>query len=183
MEYKKNNEISGTDVLLINDATNKPVKTLLVVAKNMAREKQLDLVQFSSGENDIPICKIIDYSKFLYQQKKKAKETARNQVIIGFKQLKFSPNISDHDLGYRFKQIESFLREPNKVRITVTFHGRQKLFQIVGERLLDRVIERFNSIASVESKDRTENKEISITLAPLSNTILHQKANNSEQNL
>lgn len=169
MEYKKNNEITGTDVLVISEDFNKPLKTLLVVAKNMAREKGLDLIQVGTAENEIPVCKILDYSKFLYQQKKKAKESAKHQVTIGFKQLKFGPNISDHDLGYKMNQIEKFLKEPNKVKITIMFMGRQKLFQGVGEKVLDKIIDRFNSIATVEAKEYCDNKDISILLAPTTN--------------
>lgn len=116
--------------------------------------------------NDPPICRITDYQKFLYQQKKKAKEIKANAVKIVIKEIRFGPQTDQHDFDFKLKHAENFLKEGCKVRAYVFFKGRQIVFKEQGEILLLKFAQALEDLAKVESLPRLEGKKMNIMLAP-----------------
>lgn len=131
----------------------------------MADEHNLDLVEITPN-NDPPICRITDYQKFLYQQKKKAKEIKANAVKIVIKEIRFGPQTDQHDFDFKLKHAENFLKEGCKVRAYVFFKGRQIVFKEQGEILLLKFAQALEDLAKVESLPRLEGKKMNIMLAP-----------------
>ncbi len=109
-------------------------------ALELAKERVLDLVEVSKDANP-PVCKIMDYGKFKYEQNKKAQEAKKKQVLIRVKEVKFRPNTDSHDYGFKLKNAISFLKEGNKVKLTVTFKGRELAHTQLGINVILRVIE------------------------------------------
>lgn len=109
-------------------------------AVKLAREKFLDLVEVSQDANP-PVCRIMDYGKFKYEQNKKAQEAKKKQVQIHIKEVKFRPNTDDHDYRFKLKNVIAFLNEGNKVKLTVTFKGRELAHTELGIKVIRRVIE------------------------------------------
>lgn len=158
--FLKNYEIEARTVRVISE-NRAPVIMITPMAVTLAQEQGKDLVLIQP-DGDPPVCRIMDYSKFLYDNKKKAKENKKKQRKIETKQLKFSPIISEHDLGYRIKQAKNWLSEGNKVKFTVEFMGRQRQFIGIGQALLDKVIVLLGENITIESRDLFENRELSI---------------------
>ena len=131
----------------------------------MARQQGVDLVEISPNANP-PVCRIIDYSKFLYQQKKRAKEMKAKQVKQEVKEIRFGPQTDDHDYNFKLKHAKEFLEEGNKVRAYVFFRGRSILFKEQGEVLLLRFANDLEEYAKVEQLPRLEGKKMFLFLAP-----------------
>jgi len=131
----------------------------------MAQEQELDLVEISP-KAEPPVCRITDYQKFLYQQKKKAKEIKAKAVKIVVKEIRFGPNTDDHDYNFKFKHAENFIKEGAKVKAYVFFRGRQIVFKDQGEILLLRFAQDLEEIAKVEQMPRLEGKRMIMILAP-----------------
>lgn len=131
----------------------------------MAQEQELDLAEISP-QADPPVCRIVDYSKFLYQQKKKAKEIKAKAVKVVVKEIRFGPQTDDHDYNFKLKHAENFLKEGFKVKAYVFFRGRQIVFKDQGEILLLRFIQDLEELAKVEQMPKLEGKRMSIMLAP-----------------
>lgn len=134
-------------------------------ALNLADEMELDLVEISPNA-DPPVCKIVDYQKFLYQQKKKQKEIKANAAKIVVKEIRFGPNTDDHDYNFKLKHAITFLEEGAKVRAYVFFKGRSILFKEQGEKLLDRFINDLEEYGKVDQMPRLEGKRMIIILSP-----------------
>ena len=131
----------------------------------MAQEQELDLVEISP-KAEPPVCRIIDYQKFLYQQKKKAKEIKAKAVKVVVKEIRFGPLTDDHDYNFKLKHAENFLKEGAKVKAYVFFRGRQIVFKDQGEILLLRFVQDLEEWAKVEQMPKLEGKRMSIMLAP-----------------
>lgn len=131
----------------------------------MAQEQELDLVEISP-KAEPPVCRIIDYQKFLYQQKKKAKEIKAKAVKVVVKEIRFGPQTDDHDYNFKLKHAENFLKEGAKVKAYVFFRGRQIVFKDQGEILLLRFVQDLEEWAKVEQMPKLEGKRMSIMLAP-----------------
>ena len=131
----------------------------------MAREQGVDLVEISPNANP-PVCRLIDYSKFLYQQKKRQKEMKAKQVKVEVKEIRFGPQTDEHDYQFKLKHAREFLEEGNKVRAYVFFRGRSILFKEQGEVLLLRFANDLEEIGKVESMPSLEGKKMFIYLAP-----------------
>ncbi|MCL4542371.1 MAG: translation initiation factor IF-3 [Deltaproteobacteria bacterium] len=112
----------------------------LFAAIKLAREKSLDLVEMSKDATP-PVCRMMDYGKFRYEQNKKLQEAKKKQVIIRVKEVKFRPNTDKHDYGFKLKNIINFLKEGNKVKLVVTFKGRELVHMDLGIKIILRVIE------------------------------------------
>lgn len=131
----------------------------------MANEADLDLVEISPKANP-PVCKIIDYKKFLYEQKKKQKEMKAKATKVVVKEIRFGPNTDDHDFDFKLKHAEKFLKEGAKVKAYVFFKGRSILFKDQGQILLLKLAQSLEEIATVESMPKMEGKRMIMMLSP-----------------
>ena len=131
----------------------------------MAREQGVDLVEISPNAQP-PVCRLIDYSKFLYQQKKHAKEMKAKQVKVEVKEIRFGPQTDEHDYNFKLKHAQEFLCEGNKVRAYVFFRGRSILFKEQGEVLLLRFANDLEEYAKVEQLPKLDGKKMFLYLAP-----------------
>ncbi len=134
-------------------------------ALELADRMELDLVEISPNAEP-PVCKIVDYQKFLYQQKKKQKEIKANAAKIVVKEIRFGPNTDDHDYNFKLKHAINFLEEGAKVRAYVFFKGRSILFKEQGEKLLARFVNDLEEYAKVDQTPRLEGKRMIIILSP-----------------
>ncbi len=133
-EHKTNQMIKVPKVRLVGDNVEIGVYDT-VVAQRMANDQELDLVEISP-QADPPVCKIIDYNKFLYEKKKKEKEMKAKSKVSEVKEIRFTPNTDDHDFDFKSKHAENFLKDGNKVKAYVQFKGRAIMFKERGELLL-----------------------------------------------
>ena len=134
-------------------------------AMMMAEEASLDLVEISPDARP-PVCKILDYGKFKFQEQKKAAEARKKQKVIEIKEIKMRPMIDDHDYDVKLRAIKRFFEEGDKVKITLRFRGREMAHQELGQQLLNRVKGDTAEIAKVESEPRFEGRQIVMVLAP-----------------
>ncbi|MDD4489684.1 MAG: translation initiation factor IF-3 [Paludibacter sp.] len=134
-------------------------------AMKIADNLELDLVEISPNAAP-PVCKIIDYSKFLYQQKKREKEKKANSSKIVIKEIRFGPQTDDHDFNFKLKHAREFLKEGNKVKAYVFFKGRSILFKDQGEVLLARFAQELDDLGKPEQIPQLEGKRMIITIAP-----------------
>jgi len=134
-------------------------------ALKLADELELDLVEISP-KAEPPVCKIIDYSKFLYQQKKKQKEIKAKTVKVVIKEIRFGPNTDEHDFNFKLKHAEKFLKEGAKVKAFVFFKGRSILFKEQGEILLLKLATSLEELGNVEQLPRLEGKRMTMYISP-----------------
>lgn len=134
-------------------------------ALQMAEEQQLDLVEISP-KAEPPVCKIIDYKKFLYEQKKKQKEIKAKAQKVVVKEIRFGPNTDDHDFNFKLNHATKFIEEGAKVKAYVFFKGRSILFKDKGQILLLKLAQSLEEIATVESMPKMEGKRMIMMLAP-----------------
>jgi len=162
-QYRVNDQIRVREVRIVGDngSTVMPTRDAL----NMAREQGVDLVEISPNANP-PVCRLIDYSKFLYQQKKRAKEMKAKQVKVEVKEIRFGPQTDEHDYQFKLKHAKEFLEEGNKVRAYVFFRGRSILFKEQGEVLLLRFANDLEEVGKVEGMPSLEGKKMFLYLAP-----------------
>ncbi len=135
-------------------------------AMKMADEQGLDLVEISA-KADPPVCKIIDYQKFLYQQKKKAKEMKQNSQKIVIKEIRFGPNTDEHDFQFKLKHASEFLQEGSKVKASVFFKGRSIIYADQGEKLLLRFAVELEEYGRAEQMPKLEGKRMIMMIAPV----------------
>lgn len=157
--------ITAQQVRVVGENVETPVVVSLKEALAMADEQGLDLVEISP-KADPPVCRIVDYSKFLYQQKKKAKELKAKSVKVVIKEIRFGPNTDDHDYNFKLKHAENFLKEGDKVKAYVFFRGRQIVFKDQGEILLLRFATDLEEWGKVEQMPRLEGKRMIMIVAP-----------------
>jgi translation initiation factor IF-3 len=152
-------------VRLVGDNIEEPGVYSLVQALRMADAQELDLVEISPNAEP-PVCRIVDYQKFLYQQKKREKELKANATKIVVKEIRFGPQTDDHDYNFKLKHAQGFLQEGNKVKAYVFFKGRSILFKQQGEVLLLRFANDLEEYAKVDSMPLLEGKRMIIMLSP-----------------
>ena len=138
-------------------------------ALNTAMEMDLDLVEVAD-KSEPPVCRIMDYGKFKYQQSKKSQESRKKQVVIQLKEVKLRPKTDEHDFQFKVRHMERFLREGNKAKVSVIFRGREILHTDIGERILRRVIELTKELAVVEQFPKLEGRAMVMVLAPSQST-------------
>jgi translation initiation factor IF-3 len=136
-------------------------------ALSMAEEKDLDLVEVDPNSNP-PVCRIMDYGKFKYQQSKRAHEAKKKQNIIHVKEVKFRPNTDQHDYDFKLKNALRFLESGDKVKILIFFRGREIVHRENGQRLLKRVTETLEDMAVVEQEAKQEGKTLCMIFSPKS---------------
>ncbi|MCD7963550.1 MAG: translation initiation factor IF-3 [Rikenellaceae bacterium] len=159
-----NEKITASQVRLVGDNVEESKVVSVQEAIRMADEKGLDLIEISP-KADPPVCRIGDYQKFLYQQKKKAKEIKAKAVKVVVKEIRFGPNTDDHDYNFKLKHAENFLKEGAKVKAYVFFRGREIVFKDQGEILLLRFATDLEELAKVEQMPRLEGKRMILILA------------------
>ena len=162
-QYRVNDQIRVREVRIVGDGGSTVVPTRQ--ALDMAREQGVDLVEISPNAQP-PVCRLIDYSKFLYQQKKRQKEMKAKQVKVEVKEIRFGPQTDEHDYQFKLKHAKEFLEEGNKVRAYVFFRGRSILFKEQGEVLLLRFANDLEEYGKVESMPSLEGKKMFLYLAP-----------------
>ena len=162
-QYRINEQIRSREVRIVgeNGSTVVPTRQAL----DMARDQGVDLVEISPNANP-PVCRLIDYSKFLYQQKKRAKEMKAKQVKVEVKEIRFGPQTDEHDYQFKLKHAKEFLEDGNKVRAYVFFRGRSILFKEQGEVLLLRFANDLEEYGKVEHMPSLEGKKMFLYLAP-----------------
>lgn len=134
-------------------------------ALDMAAEKDLDLVLVSANAEN-PVCKIMNYGKHKFEQAKREKESKKKQKALELKEIRVTPNIEEHDFGFKSKNARKFLEDGNKVKITVRFRGREVNYAKMGEEVLNKFIETLGEVSTVEKKPVLEGKNMFIILAP-----------------
>jgi translation initiation factor IF-3 len=130
-----------------------------------AESLELDLVEVSPSAVP-PVCRIMDYGKFKYQQSKKLQEAKKKQVQVQLKEVKLRPKTDDHDLDFKIKHVRRFLEEGNKAKITLMFRGREITHTDLGAKVLDRVAEELQDVAIIESRPRMEGRSMYMIVAP-----------------
>lgn len=132
----------------------------------LADELELDLVEISP-KADPPVCKILDYQKYLYQQRKKAKEMKKNSSKVEIKEIRFGPNTDDHDFNFKLKHAQEFLQEGDKVKASVFFKGRSIVYAEQGEKLLLRFAVELEEYGRAEQMPKLEGKRMIMMIAPI----------------
>ena len=150
---------------VVGDNVGQPQVLPIRDALKLADELELDLIEISP-KAEPPVCRIDDYQKFLYQQKKKAKELKANQTKVVVKEIRFGPQTDDHDYNFKLKHAQNFLKEGAKVKAYVFFRGRSIVFKEQGEILLLRFATDLEEFAKVEAMPRLDGKKMNMILAP-----------------
>lgn len=170
-QFRVNEQIRVREVRVVSDDGSEVVPTRK--ALDMARQQGVDLVEISPNAQP-PVCRIIDYSKFLYQQKKRQKEMKAKQVKVETKEIRFGPQTDEHDYQFKLKHAQEFLNEGNKVRAYVFFRGRSILFKEQGEVLLLRFANDLEEYGKVEQMPKLEGKKMFLYLAPKKSGVAKQ---------
>lgn len=164
-QYRVNGEIRAKEVRIVGEEGAESKVYPIAQALRIADDRNEDLVEISPNAQP-PVCRIIDYSKFLYQLKKKAKEQKAKQVKINVKEIRFGPQTDDHDYNFKLKHARSFLADGDKVKAYVFFKGRSILFKEQGEVLLLRFASELEDCAKVDQLPMLEGKRMTIFLSP-----------------
>jgi len=138
---------------------------LIKDARKLASDRGKDLVEIAPQAKP-PVCKIIDYGKFRYEQQKKEKIQKKNQQVSVLKEIRFHPNTDVHDFDFKTRHAINFLEEGNKVKATVVFKGREMAYKDQGENLLKRFLDRVEDIAKVEVEPKMEGRNMSLIVVP-----------------
>ncbi|MEW6065786.1 MAG: translation initiation factor IF-3 [Bacillota bacterium] len=164
-EQRINEEIRAREVRVVDANNNQlgimPVKEALRIAE----ERQLDLVEVAPQAKP-PVCRIMDFGKFKYEQSKREKEAKKKQRIIQVKEVKLRPRIEDHDYTVKAKNAERFLKDGDKVKVTIMFRGREIVHTDLGKKLLDRLAQDLKDLCTVERQPKLEGKNMIMILAP-----------------
>ncbi len=163
-QYRINEQIRVSEVRIVGEGADSMVVPTYK-ARQMAEARGVDLVEISPNAAP-PVCRLIDYSKFQYQQKKKQKEIKAKQVKIDIKEIRFGPQTDDHDYNFKLKHAKTFLSEGDKVKAYVFFKGRSILFKEQGEVLLLRFAADLEEYGKVESMPTLEGKRMTMYIAP-----------------
>ena len=160
-----NDEIKAKEVRLIDVDGNQLGVVSIKEAFAKAEEKNLDLVEISPQAKP-PVCKIMDYGKYRFEQAKREKETRKNQKIVNIKEVKMSPSIDVHDFNTKVNQALKFLKSGDKVKITVKFRGRERHHTALGQDVLARVAEALAEVGNVEKQAKLEGRNMAMVVAP-----------------
>src|ERR1044071_5064147 len=163
-EHRTNHMIKVPQVRLVGENIEIGVYPI-AEAQRIANDQGLDLVEISP-QADPPVCKVIDYNKFLYEKKKKEKEMKAKSKVSEVKEIRFTPNTDDHDFDFKSKHAENFLKDGNKVKAYVQFKGRSIQFQERGQLLLLKFAERLTEVGNLESMPKMEGRRMLAMFAP-----------------
>ena len=165
-EMNINGQITAPQVRLVGDTIPEQGIYPLSKALQLADQLELDLVEISA-KADPPVCKILDYQKYLYQQRKKAKEMKSNAAKVVIKEIRFGPNTDEHDFQFKLKHAQEFLQEGSKVKASIFFRGRSIMFADQGEKQLLRFAVELEPYGRAENMPTLEGKRMTMMLAPL----------------
>jgi len=160
-----NRDIRAEKVLLIDQNGEKQGEMPVSAALDAAQEAGLDLVEVSPNQ-DIPVCKIIDYGKLKFEEQKKKAAARKKQKSADLKEIKMRPNIDTHDYEVKTKSMTRFFEEGDKVKVTLRFRGREMAHQHLGMELLQKVKEEFSDVAKVELEPKLEGRQMTMVMAP-----------------
>jgi translation initiation factor IF-3 len=160
-----NEDIRAAKILLIDQNGEKQGIMPISAALEAADEVGLDLVEISPN-SDPPVCKILDYGKFKFQEQKKKNEARKRQKTVEIKEIKLRPNIDTHDYDVKAKAMHRFFEEGDKVKVTLRFRGREMAHPELGMKLLQQVKADFDPVAKVEYEPRMEGRQMIMILAP-----------------
>ena len=163
---RTNREITAPEVRLVGENIPEQGIYPLSRALQLADELNLDLVEISA-KAEPPVCKILDYQKYLYQQRKKAKEMKSNSAKIVIKEIRFGPNTDEHDFQFKLKHAREFLQEGSKVKATIFFRGRSIMFADQGEKQLLRFAVELEEVGRAENMPKLEGKRMTMIIAPV----------------
>ena len=163
--YTINENIRAREVRLVGDNVEQGIYPI-AQALRIAEQQELDLIEISPTAEP-PVCRILDYQKFLYQQKKRQKEQKQKAAKVVVKEIRFGPQTDDHDYNFKLKHAQGFLKEGSKVKAYVFFRGRSILFKEQGEVLLLRFANDLEDLGKVEQMPVLEGKRMTIMLTPL----------------
>ena len=165
-DVRINREIRARELRVIDPEGRQLGILPLAEALRIAAGFELDLVEVSS-KSDPPVCRIMDYGKFKYQQSKKAHDAKKKQAVVHIKEVKMRPKTEEHDFQFKLKHIERFLKEGDKIKVTIVFRGREIAFPDHGRNMLSRVQEAVKEWGKVEQDPRFEGRNFVMILAPL----------------
>lgn len=164
-ELMINEEIRDKEVRLIDADGSMLGITAVKEAQKLANSKNLDLVKIAP-QAEPPVCKIMDYGKYMFELAKKEKEARKNQKIISIKEVRVSPSIEDHDFDFKVKNAYKFLKEGDKVKVSVKFRGREMHYTSIGHEILGKFAEEVKEVGVVEKKPKLEGKSMIMILNP-----------------
>jgi translation initiation factor IF-3 len=163
-EHRINAYITATEVRLVGENVE-PNLYSLAEALKLADDLGVDLVEISNNSTP-PICRCVDYNKFLYEKKKKDKEVKAAAIKSEMKEIRFTPNTDDHDFDFKAKHAENFLKDGDKVKAYVQFKGRAIMFKERGELILLKFSERLSDVGQLEGMPKLEGKRMHVLIAP-----------------
>ena len=161
-----NEKIRAREVRLIDSNGDQLGVKSRVEALEIASKRNLDLVLVAPNAKP-PVCRIMDYGKYRYEQQKKDKEARKNQKVINIKEVRFTPGIGDHDFNTKLRNARKFLEHGDKVKAAVRFRGRAITHKELGQEVLDRLVEEVKDIATLETRAKMEGRNMFIMLAPI----------------
>jgi len=164
-DIQVNHEIKAREVRLIGPDGKQLGIMPLKDALRYAQEAQLDLVKIASNAKP-PVCKIMDFGKYKYEQSKREKEARKNQKVINIKEIRMNPTIDDHDFQVRLKSAVKFLKDGNKVKVSIKFRGRQMIHTKLGEDVLNKMVEHIQEVGIVEKPPTMEGRNMVMVLSP-----------------
>lgn len=164
-ELMINEEIRDKEVRLIDADGNMLGIIEAKEAQKLANSKNLDLVKIAP-QGVPPVCKIMDYGKYMFELAKKEKEARKNQKIISIKEVRVSPSIEDHDFEFKVKNAYKFLKDGDKVKVSVKFRGREMHYTSIGNEILEKFAELVKDVGVVEKKPKLEGKSMIMILNP-----------------
>ncbi|MFQ5677850.1 MAG: translation initiation factor IF-3 [Gemmatimonadota bacterium] len=164
-ELRVNDRIRISPVRLIDEAGEQVGILPTEEARSLARERGMDLVEVAPNARP-PVCRLMDYGKFKYEQARKAREAKKKQHLIQVKEVKMRPKIEEHDFDFKLRHARRFLEEGDKVKFTLMFRGREVTHPELGERVLARVVEQLQDVAGVETGISHEGRTMTLLMAP-----------------
>ena len=160
-----NEEIRDKEVRLIDTDGAQLGIVSVKDAQKLAYSKNLDLVKIAP-QGVLPVCKIMDYGKYMFELAKKEKEARKNQKVISIKEVRVSPSIEDHDFEFKVKNAYKFLQDGDKVKVSVKFRGREMHYTSIGNGILDKFAEAVKDVGTVEKRPKLEGKSMIMILNP-----------------
>ncbi|AMD92169.1 translation initiation factor IF-3 [Desulfomicrobium orale] len=163
---RRNRQIRAKEIRVVGEDGNQLGIMSVPEALEHAEASGLDLVEVAPNAKP-PVCKIMDYGKFLYEEKKKSQEAKKRQTQIQVKEIKFRPHTDDHDLQTKIKHIRRFIEDGDRCKVTVFFRGREMAHKDRGQLVLDRVVEMLSDVAKVEQASKVEGRTMFLLLSGL----------------
>ncbi len=168
-DVRINREIRAKEVRVIDPEGRQLGILPIAEALRTSAHYELDLVEVSP-KSDPPVCRIMDYGKFKYQQSKKAHDAKKKQAVVHVKEVKLRPKTEEHDYQFKLRHIERFLKEGNKTKVTIVFRGRELAHPDLGRNMLNRITEETKTFGRIEQPPKFEGRNFTMVIAPLQAT-------------